>query len=76
MKSYNKYSNLNKISLTQDDFLTEKLNSNFKKLFNNIQSHSSDDDMKKLELKLVDILNLYKVKVINGEIKNVDETFI
>jgi polyphosphate kinase 2 len=76
MKSFNKYSSLDKLSLTQSDFLIEKLNNNFKNLFNNIKSHSNDDDMKKLELKLVDILNSYKVKIISGEIKTVDETFI
>ena len=57
-----------------NDFLNEK--NNFKKLFTNVKSYLKNDDMKKLESKLIDILNLYRKKILSGEIKNIDDNFI
>ena len=77
MKSFDKFYNHSNIVLNHNDFLNEKLKDNFKKLFNDVNSKSvSEKDMKNLELKLIDILNLYKAKIIKGEIKSIDANFI
>ena len=77
MKSFDKFYNHSNIVLNHNDFLNEKLKDNFKKLFNDVNSKSvSEKDMKNLELKLIEILNLYKAKIIKGEIKSIDANFI
>lgn len=77
MKSFSLFSNQNKEVLNHYDFLNEKLKNDFKKLFNNIKSYfNSEDDMKMLEEKLINILNSYRAKIIKGEIKSIDNNFI
>jgi len=60
-----------------DNFMNESLRKDIKKLFNNIKSYfKSEDDMERLESKLIDILTTYKEKIQSGEIKKIDNAFI
>lgn len=60
-----------------DEFLNENLKKDFRKLFNNIKSYFKDeDDMERLESKLIDLLTIYKQKILSGEVKKIDNQFI
>jgi len=63
--------------LNHNEFLNEKIKNDFKSLFKNIKSYfNSDDDIKMLEMKLTDILNSYRIKILRGDIKSIDNEFI
>lgn len=62
-----------------DEFINvnESLKKDFRKLFNNIKSYFKDeDDMERLESKLINLLTIYKQKILSGEIKKIDNQFI
>jgi len=59
------------------DFLNENIKRDIKKLFNNIRSYfGSEDDIERLESKLIDMLTSYKGKILRGEIRKIDRNFI
>jgi polyphosphate kinase 2 len=62
--------------ITQSGFLNENLKKDFKKVLKDIVPNFDSEDMKKLELKIVNVLNLYREKIIKGEIKNISDDFI
>jgi len=76
-ESYNNQGNEKHVLLNISDFLNESLKNKVKKIFNNMKIYfNSEDDIKIVEEKIVNILNLYKNKIYKGEIKNIDNEFI
>lgn len=62
---------------TYDNYITESLRKEFKKLLHNITSYfGSEDDIEKLESDLLRLLTNYKNRIINGEIRRIDDQFI
>jgi polyphosphate kinase 2 len=60
-----------------DNFVTESFKKEFKKLMHNITSYfGSEDDIEKLEADLLRLLNDYKIRILSGEIKRIDNQFI
>lgn len=60
-----------------EDFLMEGIKRNIKDLLKNIKSRfGSESDMEKLETELMNLLNEYKEKILDGQITKIDKNFI
>jgi polyphosphate kinase 2 len=58
-------------------FLNENIGKEFKKILYNIKSYfNTEDDIEKLETDLIRLLNNYKNRILKGEIKKIDSSFI